>query len=385
MRTLSQHPRARLVAPVLVAAVGAGGVAATGATAGSSGDLEPRTAQQLLTALATARPTPLSGEVRQSMDLGLPALPTGTLPTSGTGLDLFSLTSGTHTWRVWYADPQHARAALVSRSGELNVVRNDTDLWTWSSTAREATRTTLPAKVHGTNHGIPDHHVQGHHMPATSSPDAAAREVLRLLDPSTAVTTTSHEKVAGRPAYGLVLTPKTSGTLVGSVRVALDAATSLPLAVTVTPRGSDRPAVDVRYTSLDLGRPDASVFRFAPPPGTTVTRNVVPSPHESRSAGEQVRRRLAERHTPGRPVMPAQPPRVEGTGWSTVVTGRLPQPARPDAEQRAMLDRVLPPVSGPWGQGRVLRTRLVSAVLTDDGRYAVGMVPVSLVYHALGH
>ncbi|WP_449066401.1 hypothetical protein [Planomonospora algeriensis] len=38
------------------------------------------------------------------------------------------------------------------------------------------------------------------------------------------------------------------------------------------------------------------------------------------------------------------------------------------------------PVSGTWGSGKVIRTKLVSALLTDDGRLLVGAVtPEKLV------
>jgi hypothetical protein len=44
----------------------------------------------------------------------------------------------------------------------------------------------------------------------------------------------------------------------------------------------------------------------------------------------------------------------------------------------------LPRVSGSWGSGRLLRSSLLSAVITDDGRLAVGAVAPDLLYQALG-
>jgi hypothetical protein len=43
----------------------------------------------------------------------------------------------------------------------------------------------------------------------------------------------------------------------------------------------------------------------------------------------------------------------------------------------------LPPVRGSWGSGRLLRGTLFSAVLTGDGRVAVGAVAPSALYAAL--
>ncbi len=113
-------------------------------------------------------------------------------------------------------------------------------------------------------------------LPDLASPDAVATWALAHVDPTTRVTTTSTDMVAGRAAYGLVLTPRTADTLVGSVHLSIDARTSLPLAVTVVPRGATTPAVDVRFRSLTLGAPPARVFAFTPPPGATVTTPTPP-------------------------------------------------------------------------------------------------------------
>ena len=40
-------------------------------------------------------------------------------------------------------------------------------------------------------------------------------------------------------------------------------------------------------------------------------------------------------------------------------------------------------MSGIWGHGRLLSTTLVTAVITDDGRVAVGAVTPERVYAAL--
>jgi hypothetical protein len=45
----------------------------------------------------------------------------------------------------------------------------------------------------------------------------------------------------------------------------------------------------------------------------------------------------------------------------------------------------LPAVSGSWGSGHLLRSSLLSVVLTDDGRIAVGAVAPQMLYDALSH
>jgi hypothetical protein len=42
------------------------------------------------------------------------------------------------------------------------------------------------------------------------------------------------------------------------------------------------------------------------------------------------------------------------------------------------------PVSGAWGSGRLLRTSLVTVLITDSGRMFVGAVQPSVLYAAAG-
>ena len=379
MTFFAEHPRARWAAPVLAAALIVGGVATAQSSSGGQSDLAPRTAHDLLVDLQKARPTQLSGTVAQTMDLGLPDLSAGVL-SRGSGsagkLNPVSLLSGSHSWRVWFADPTHARLALVDGTDEYDVVRNGSDVWQWSSgdasvahgkvsaEAEDPGDTRSPATPVTGAAGIPD----------LSNPDAVATWALSQLDPTTAVTSTRTDRVASRSAYGLVLTPRTPGTRIGSVHLSLDADTSLPLAATVFPRGSTRPAVDVRFTTLTLARPAPSVFEFTPPPGaavTTVGRDAGPAPKADRATGAR--------------------PHVVGTGWSSVVVGALPARSTtgtsPNAgpDPMAVLRRVVPRVTGDWGSGNLLATRLFSVVVTDDGRFAAGAVDPSVLYAALAH
>ena len=55
---------------------------------------------------------------------------------------------------------------------------------------------------------------------------------------------------------------------------------------------------------------------------------------------------------------------------------------KPNEQAQVLLDS-LPAVSGSWGKGRLLSTSLVNAVITDDGRIAVGSVVPERLYQAL--
>jgi len=363
----------RWALPLGVAAVVLGmGVAVTALRASADPTLPPRSAAQLLVDVQTARLEGLSGTVVQRADLGLPAIPLGG---GGTGsAELSSLISGSHTLRVWYSGPDKVRVALLGRLGESDIVANGRDLWIWSSSEQTATHRTLPEGLDALH---PDKM-----LPVT--PQEAADQVLALLDPTTVVTTDGTDRVAGRPVYELVLAPRDGASLVSQVRLAVDAEKRVPLRFQVLAKGTPAPAFEIGFTQVTFQRPGDEHFTFTPPPNTrvqeedsrpektapdrTIPREKLVPPDKR----EELRKHL-EQGTPAT----ADRSRTLGEGWTTVlvtrVDGNLPEGAN------ALLNG-LTPVSGGWGSGRLLRTRLVTALLTDDGRLLVGAVTPERLY-----
>lgn len=379
-----RRPWLRWLAPVGVGALALGGGALAGLPAGAQDALPPRTAAQLLVDVQNADVAGLSGTVVQRADLGLPQLP---LPGGQGSSDLTSLISGNHTLRLWYSGPDKVRLALLGTLGESDVILNGTDLWTWSSKDRAATHRVLdrkrgPAARPGASPSAT--------LPALT-PQQAADQALAVIDPSTVVSTDGTAAVAGRQAYELVLTPRTTATLVGQVRIAVDAKEHVPLRVQVLARGEVSPAASVAFTQVSFTRPDDAQFRFQPPPGTTVTQETMPAGRPSAAPDPAAKK--AER---------GPRPAVTGTGWSTVVGLRLPAgglsaltgAAAPGTSGSSgarsgagglSLDRVLsalPAARGSWGSGRLLSSALVSVLITDDGRVYVGAVPPEQLYAA---
>ncbi|QGN57414.1 hypothetical protein [Nostocoides sp. HKS02] len=367
MSLFVDHPRARWAVPgAVLATIGAVALAAN-QTASAGPSLPPRTAAQLLVDVQRARLSGISGTVVQTSNLGLPELPG--LSGAGVGGGSSSLTStisGTHTWRIWYAGPAKARVALLGSLGESDVIRNGNDVWVWSSKDKTATHSTLPA---------------GHPEPQPTpelptSPQAAADEALKALDPTTSVTTSGATTVAGEAAYELVLRPKDPSTLVAQVRIAIDATEHVPLRVQVYSVKSANPAFEVSFSQVSFGKPDASNFAFNPPPGTKVTQSTTPMPTaEAPKTGTSK-------------TAAAKAVKTVGSGWSTVVVATLPQgtsvgSAASASRQLAGILRSLPAVSGSWGSGRVLQGTLFSVVIADDGRVAVGAVAPARLYAAL--
>lgn len=367
MSLLTDHPRARWAVPATALALIGAAAFVTSGTATADTGLPPRTAAELLVDLQQAQLKGLSGTVVQTANLGLPQIPgmTGTQGSSGASTSLSSVISGTHTWRVWSAGPTQSRLALVGSSGESDVIRNDADLWLWSSSDKSADHYTLPAQG-----AQPAPAVTPNDLPRT--PEEAAQRALAAVDPSTEVTTSGTGSVAGRAVYDLVLKPRDTASRVAQVRIAIDGEQHVPLRVQVYSTEVVEPAVEVGFTAVDFSVPDARQFEFTPPEGTTVTdKGALPL------------------HKPSNATNPAPPAgaehKVVGEGWTAVVVGTLPDDAKASLTQQPMAQMLasVPHVSGSWGSGRLVDGTLFSAVLTDDGRVAVGAVAPERLYDAL--
>jgi outer membrane lipoprotein-sorting protein len=333
------HWAPAVVAPVLVAA----GSFAVASGAGAAVDLPDRSPAEVLALIAGSTEDSFSGTFEQRSELGIPALPEGLAGSDSDDLAAaLDLLTGSHTARVFAAGPDIARLQVLDRLGERDVVRNGRDVWLWDSAENAAVHVTLPAD---TGHGRA--------ADQAPSPTELADELLAKVGATSELSVGRDGEVAGRPAYELVLTPRTPDTLVGSVAIAVDAETGLGLGVTVHARGQDAPAFRAAWTSLDLAAPDPALFDFTPPPGASVEEKAAPGDDGQR------------------PDVPAEDvPTVVGSGWDAVVV--LPAGAEPAGlTSSPLLAALTREVDG----GRLLSSALLTALVTDDGRVLVGAVP----------
>jgi hypothetical protein len=153
--------------------------------------------------------------------------------------------------------------------------------------------------------------------------------------------------------------------------VAVDAEKRIPLQLTVLATGQPQPALTAGFSDITFGPQDPSLFTFTPPPGTTVKDAPAEGAHPGPPAG-------------------AQKPTTVGDGWDRVVIAQKPatapdQPDQPGRPSNAPdLSTLGTPVSGPWGQGRLITTAVATAIVTQDGRIAAGAVPAQVLEEALG-
>jgi outer membrane lipoprotein-sorting protein len=361
MSALATHTRLRWGVPVAAAVLLAGaGPLINTVTASATGSLAPRSAAQLLVDVQHAKVQGLSGTVVQTSNLGLPSLPS--IGGAGGGAVSFSsLVSGSHTMRLWYAGPTQVRVALLGQLGESDLIRNGADVWSWSSSGNTATHYVVPTDAGGATSSV--------ETPGTTvTPQQAAQQALKAIDPTTQVTTDPTAVVAGRSAYELVLTPRDSRSLVGSVRIAIDGKTHIPTRVQVYAHGASSPAFEVGFTSFSTATPPASTFAFSPPPGAIVKQGDTPTTGAKTRSGQH--------STTGTHVV--------GKGWTSVVVTKSPVDTSGQQSALTGILKHLPAVSGSWGSGHLLQGSLFSALLTDQGQLVVGPVAPSRLYAALG-
>jgi outer membrane lipoprotein-sorting protein len=399
--SLRRRRTARLLVPVGVAGMAAATIGLVPALASSASDpdLPDITAEKLLTKLAESDVQTVSGSVRFTTDLGLPGLlgsgsgdmggsPFG--PGAGRGHDgdrrgddgdkssaepqakLTELLSGTHTVRVAADGPDRQKVSIVEDAAEYSVIHNGDDVWAYDSKSNEVFHTEVDrdradkAKDKG-DHKLPED------FPAT--PQEAAEQALKALDPTTSVTVDGTSRIAGQDAYDLLIKPEQSGSTIGSIRIAVDADNGAPLKFTLTPKSGGKAVFDIGFTDVSFAKPAAKTFRFTPPKDAKVTegdRNADAKHEEFEGFGAG--------------GFGAKDLKLIGESWTSVVELNVPsdvfsgdafkgEKGVPEGfDPGSLLRSFGDEVTGDFGTGNVISTRLVNVLITDDGKVYAGAV-----------
>lgn len=369
----------RLSVPVGVAAIVALIVALSPALLASAGSRLPDvSAKQLLVNMARSDVEGLSGVVETRAELGLPQLPSGQGGGHhGNGVAPRDLLTGTHTLRVAKAGPEKQRVEMLGELAQYTLVHNGRHLWAYDSAQNKAVHWQVPEGAYGKFKQRMAQPETGH---PSMTPSELAEHFLDKVGPSTKMSVQGTDQVAGRDAYTLTLAPRAQQSLVGKVQMYVDAETWAPLRVTVTPRGGGDAAIDVGFREVSFGAPPASRFEFTPPEGAEVKQKTVrPHAKNDRPDGSgETDGPDAGRHGE-RPQAPEQSsPEVIGQGWASV----LAFDQATSGKNQRWLGRTGERVSGEFGQGRIVTTRLVTALVTDDGHVYVGAVTPAAIKKA---
>ncbi|MET9540987.1 sigma-E factor regulatory protein RseB domain-containing protein [Streptomyces sp. NPDC006553] len=382
----------RYIVPVAVAGVAAATIGLVPALAASGDpDLPEITAQQLIEKIAASDTQTLSGTFRISTDLGLPldGLTSGLGSLAGgmggaggsSSADpserLTQLVSGSHTLRVAADGPERQKLTLLDGSDEYSLIHNGDDVWAYDSKSKEVFHEKAPAGADapGAHEGP-----KGQELPGT--PKQLADEVLKAAGDTTSITVDGTAKVAGRDAYQLVIKPKQSGSTVESVKIAVDAANGTPLKFTLSSVEGGKPVVDAGFTKIDFSKPAASDFTFKAPEGAKVTEGGAEKAAGEKSDpfGGQLPGGLEDAFGGFGPGADSGKGGVNviGEGWTTIakIDSGAPVPRTDEApkEFQGLLDSFGDKVTGAFGSGTLFKTKIVNALLTDDGKVYVGAV-----------
>ncbi|MFE1026768.1 outer membrane lipoprotein carrier protein LolA [Streptomyces sp. NPDC058818] len=374
---------ARYVVPVAVMGVAAATIGLVPALADSGDpDLPKVTAEQLIEKIAKSDVEQLSGTIKISTDLGLPdlgglesGLMSGMSGGPGSGGDedgsaadpsakLTELVTGTHTLRVAADGPDRQKLSLLENAAEYSLIHDGKDVWGYDSKSNEV--------YHATTSGSAEQPEK--EVPAT--PKNFADQALKAVDDTTSVTVDGTAQVAGRDAYRLVIKPKQDGSTVGAISVAVDAETGMPLKFTLTPSSGGAAVVDAGFTKVSFAKPDASTFDFTPPKGAKVTEADEAPEHGRKAEGGLAEEMDGLKGKDG--LKGTDGPKVIGEGWNSIATFDTGGQGLPTASAGGDLGGFLgsfgDQVKGDFGSGTVFKTRLVNALITDDGKVYAGAV-----------
>jgi outer membrane lipoprotein-sorting protein len=379
-----------IVAPLVVA----GSVIGVSVSASAGVALPVKTPSQILQFINKDPNIALSGTVTKMANLGLPAvnlLPNisqatvdqmkKTLPkgmsdfipkaTAQDGVSTaLGFLAGTQKANVYVDGVHKARVQVLDPISERDFIVNGSDLWYYNAGTQTVSHHALTATELAMQSGKPNVNLSTLPFDITS-PASVANYFITQAGTSTTFTVNPAAKVAGRSAYRLTMTPKNSGSLIASVELAIDGVTGLPLEVRVMAEGQSNPALEISFNSINYSTPDASIFSFTPPAGSTVSEVAIPTELANATDANQA---------PSAADL-AEIEKLKTEGWAAVVqipANEVPVQLSSLINSNSLFTALTKPVSG----GRVFSTALINVLFTTDGRIFAGSVTTQKLLEA---
>lgn len=401
-----------LPAIVVPAVIAAGAVAIP--LQASAVDLPDLTPQQVML-LMDGEVTGFSGTIVKTSDLGLPALEMSSMMSEDMvaemeekmpdGFEEFiptlieqnaisqavELIAGTHKMRV-YASEVGIRVQILDPMSQRDLIVNQDEFWIYD--ARNATALT----------GVFDYEVSEADKEQMrteaqsaledyaaqiqldiSSPEAVANYLMSMVGEDTTISVGTDHMIAGRTAYQLIAEPNAASSLIDSIVISVDSETGMALDLKVYSIEQESPAFQVGFESISFATPDASLFSFTPPPGTTVEALEVPaelqaqldqleaeySDKEYTEADLEALKAQAEAELAGQPM-----PEMIGEGWESVIyLPAMPQDVPMDLLENQLFADLMTPVAG----GKVFSTPIMNVLITDSGEVYAGSVTIAFL------
>lgn len=323
--------------------------ATTGAAARTASGDETAARQRLAGALASA------GVAHQGLAESRGGLAVPDLPRLG---EVTAPLGDTTRLRVWWDSTRRWRVDRLTTTGEQDVYggteRGANGVAVWDYEDNRLTETIGATALR---------------LPRADDllPPQAARRLLGGVGPDDDVRLTGGDVVAGRPTVGLRVRPADARSTIAAVDVQLDAATDLPLAMTVRDAGGVT-ALQTRFTDLTLAAPDGEALRIPAAPGARVALQSAADPLGGLSRGG------AWNLPPTLAGLPSSEPLVSGGaayGDGLVAFVVLPLSPRYAARTLDAL-RTAPAVELPGARARLVTSGPVSVLLVagQDRRHS---------------
>jgi hypothetical protein len=161
--------------------------------------------------------------------------------------------------RLWIGDGR-MRLELQSDAGDAQITVGDGNLSVYDA----STNTVYKAQI-GT-HSDTTGADTAHGVPSVAKISSALADLAQQATLSGADPTTQ----AGQPAYKVSVTPKHDAGLLGEAQIAWDAASGVPLHVSIAAAGNSSPVLALDVTDISYGSVDASALAVTPPAGAKV-------------------------------------------------------------------------------------------------------------------
>lgn len=305
------------------------------------------------------------------------------------------LIAGTHKIRV-YASEAGMRVQILDPMSQRDFIVNQEEFWIYD--ARNATAMTgtfdmelseedqaelesKKAEFEAQAQAELDEYLAEIQLDI-SNPEAVADYLMAQIGETTEVSVGKDHRIAGRTAYQLIAQPNAENSLVESVVISVDSETGMALDVKVYSVEQEAPAFHVGFESINFDTPDASLFSFTPPAGTTVETMEVPAELETELEALKSEYENNEFTNEDNAAMRAefdaryadQPkPEMIGEGWDAVIyLPAMPQEVPMEMMENELFADLLTQVDG----GKVFTTPLLNVLIADSGEVYAGAVTI---------
>ncbi len=298
------------------------------------------------------------------------------------------LIAGTHRIRV-YASEVGMRVQVLDPMSQRDFIVNENEFWAYDARNATALTGTFDMEVSEEDKAEFEANAQAQLdeylaeiQLDISNPEAVADYLMAQVGETTEVSVGKDHMIAGRTAYQLIAQPNAENSLVESVVISVDSETGMALDVKVYSVEQETPAFHVGFESISFDTPDASLFSFTPPPGTTVETMEVPAELEAELEALKSEYENTEFTNEDNAAMRAElearyadtpKPEMIGEGWDAVIyLPAMPQEVPMEMMENQLFADLMTQVDG----GKVFSTPLLNVLVADSGEVYAGAVTI---------